>query len=212
LSSARIQSSGAAHLTARGQAARQRIVAAAAEILAHTGELEVAQVAARAGVSTGLPYRYFGDRSGLISAVIEDFHARLSAAVAYARFAGATWQEREQRRVAAWVQFLYRDPLSPVLLGGLGGDAAVAASWQRALSRAIELGARNIAAAQRAGDLPSSKDARLLAAAVLGGVQSAVAAALAASPRPSERRVADALWTFVRGAAEAVPSRHTRGV
>ncbi len=197
-------------MTVRGQAARERIVRAASELLAESGELEVARVATRAGVSEGLPYRYFRDRSGLISAVLEDFHVRLAEAVSYAPFDGATWQERERRRVAAWVRFLYRDPLSPVILGGLGGDASVAANWQRALARAIEVGARNIAVGQRAGELPRGNDARLLAAAVLGGVQSAVGAALAAKPRPSERSVADALWTFVRGAAEAVPEK--RGV
>ena len=194
-------------LTARGHATRERILVAAAEVLAEHGELEVALVAERAGVSDGLPYRYFGNRSGLVSAVVEDFHLRLAVAAVYADFEGATWQEREQQRVAAWVHFLFRDPLSPVMLAGLGGDAVVASSWQHRLSLAIEVGARNIAAGQRAGDLPDDNDPRLLAAVVLGGVQSAVAVALATRPRPSERSVRDALWTFVRSAAEAVPDR-----
>lgn len=189
--------------TVRGQASRDRILAAAATDLAEHGEIEVARVATRAGVSVGLPYRYFGDRAGLVTAVVEDFHLRLGEAVVYADFAGDTWQERERRRVAAWVRFLYEDPLSPTMLNGAGGDPAVAASWQRRLTLAVEIGARNIAAAQRAGDLPRGRNPTLLAAAVLGGVQTAVAVALASNPRPGQRSVASSLWTFVRGAAEA---------
>jgi AcrR family transcriptional regulator len=190
-------------LTRRGHDTRGRILSAAAQVLAEDGELEVARVASLAGVSAGLPYRYFGNRSGLVSAVVEDFHLRLSEAVVYADFAGATWQERERARVESWVGFLYRDPLSPVILAGLGGDAVVAASWRRRLALAIEVGARNIAAGQRAGDLPPGNDPLLLAATVLGGVQSAVATALALPERPAERHVAAALWRFVRAAAEA---------
>jgi AcrR family transcriptional regulator len=194
-------------LTARGQATRERILAAASQVLAEDGEVDVSLVAARAGVSEGLPYRYFGNRSGLVSAIVEDFHLRLSVAVVYADFAGATWQEREQQRVAAWVGFLFHDPLSPVMLTGLGGDAIVASSWQHRLAVAIEVGAGNIAAGQRAGDLPDGNDPTLLAAVVLGGVQSGVAAALADRPRRAEAAVAEALWSFVRSAAEATPHR-----
>jgi mannose-6-phosphate isomerase-like protein (cupin superfamily) len=43
--------------SARSSAARQRILAAAAEELVATGDVEVAAVARRAGVSVGLPYR-----------------------------------------------------------------------------------------------------------------------------------------------------------
>lgn len=190
-------------LTARARSARANILAAAAALLAADGEIDVSRVAARAGVSEGLPYRYFGSRSGLIAAVIEDFHQRLAEAVVYADFPGETWQRREKARVFAWVRFLYRDPLSPIVLGGLGGDPIVAASWQRALSRAVDAGSRNFTHAQQAGDLPRGNDPVLLAAAVLGGVHAAVATALQHDPRPPEDLVQHALWTFVRGASEA---------
>ncbi|MDQ8705416.1 TetR family transcriptional regulator [Streptomyces sp. LHD-70] len=55
---------------------------AAAEELAATEQLEVAAVVRRAGVSVGLPYRYFGTRSGLLIALAEDFHERLGQASA----------------------------------------------------------------------------------------------------------------------------------
>jgi AcrR family transcriptional regulator len=192
-------------LSARGRQAHDRILAAAAEDLAQHGEVEVARVASAAGVSTGLPFRYFGSRSGLVAAVVDDFHRRLSEAVVYRDLPGRTWQEREEARVRAWVDFLFADPLAPVVIAGMGGDATVAASWTRRLAVAVEVGARNIAAGQRAGDLPRGNDPTLLAATVLGGVQAAVATALAADPRPTAGVVADNLWRFVLGAAEAPP-------
>jgi AcrR family transcriptional regulator len=198
-------------LSSKGLLARSRILAAAADDLAESGGIEVARVAARAGVSDGLPYRYFGNRSGLVAAVVEDFHLRLSEAVVYHDFAGTTWQEREQQRVAAWVRFLYWEPLAPVMLSGLGGDPTVAVSWQRRLHLAVEVGARNIERGQRDGDLPGGNDPMILAAAVLGGVQSAVAVALAADPRPPEKRVASELWRFVLGAATAPVPQARRG-
>ncbi|MCW2649733.1 MAG: hypothetical protein QOE41_3335 [Mycobacterium sp.] len=42
-----------------------------------TAEVEVAAVARRAGVSSGLPYRHFGTRAGLPVALVEDFYCRL---------------------------------------------------------------------------------------------------------------------------------------
>jgi AcrR family transcriptional regulator len=187
--------------SARGAAARQRILAAAAEELAATGDVEVAAVARRAGVSVGLPYRYFGTRSGLLSAVVSAFHDRLDEAVTDREFDGATWHERERARVTAWVSHLYDDPLAPVVLGRPGGDADSAGTERQRLHQAIEQGARNIARGQRDGDLPAGRDPELLVAAVLGGVHTAVAVALTRTPRPDRARVAAELWAFVAGAA-----------
>jgi AcrR family transcriptional regulator len=190
--------------SARGAAARQRILAAAAEEVVATGDVEVAAVARRAGVSVGLPYRYFGTRSGLLSAVISAFYDRLDEAVTNREFDGDTWQDRERARITAWVDHLYGDPLAPVVLGRLG-DAEAASIEVRRLHRAIDLGARNIARAQRDGDLPADRDAELLVAAVLGGVHTAVAIALTRTPRPAPAHVAAELWAFVAGAAGAAP-------
>ena len=197
-------------LSARGEQSRQRILRAATEVLAETGELEVASVALRAKVSDGLPYRYFGTKSGLLSAVVDDFQQRLAKAVVYRDFVGATWQQREQQRVSAWVRFLFSEPVAPVMLAGLGGDATVAASWQQRLSLAVEMGARNITRGRRDGDLPAGADPTILATAVLGGVQAGVAAALASKPRPDQAKVARSLWHFVRGAVEYKVAKHSK--
>jgi AcrR family transcriptional regulator len=67
------------------------LLRAAAEELVEVGELEVAAVARRAGVSVGLPYRYFGTRSGLLIAVVDDFYDRLGKACALRAYHAPTW-------------------------------------------------------------------------------------------------------------------------
>ncbi|MCD7437029.1 TetR/AcrR family transcriptional regulator [Streptomyces lincolnensis] len=186
--------------TPRSAGSREKLLRAAAEELAATGELEVAAVTRRAGVSTGLPYRYFGTRSGLLIAVLDDFYERLGEAAALREYAAATWAEREQRRIDDWVAFLYAEPLAPVVLGGLVGDAEVAAANARRLHALIELGARNMARGQHAGELPADRDPELLAAATLGGTHALISTALTRTPRPPAEELVGHLWTFVSGA------------
>jgi AcrR family transcriptional regulator len=184
----------------RSTAAREKLLAAAAEELADTGELAVAAVSRRAGVSTGLPYRYFGTRSGLLIAVLDAFYQRLGDAAALREYDAPTWAERERQRVHDWVTAVYADPLSPLVLGGLVGDAEVAAANNRHLHLLIELGARNIAHAQRAGELPAGRDPEFLAAATLGGTNAILSVALTRTRRPPAEDVIAEVWGVVRGA------------
>ena len=192
-----------APLAARGVAARAALLKAAAEELAETGEVEVAAVARRAGVSAGLPYRYFGTRDGLLVAVVDDFHERLADAVVFAPIEADTWAEREHERLRRWVAFLYADPLSSVVLGGVG-DGEVAAAGARRLRDAVAVGGRNMAAAQATGEIDADRDPELLAAAVLGGVHTTVTLALGRRRRPRAERVVDELWRFIAGAVGLV--------
>jgi TetR/AcrR family transcriptional repressor of nem operon len=59
--------------TARGRATRERIVAAASELVGERGvaETSIDDVIARAGVSKSQLYHYFEDRSALLRAVVE---------------------------------------------------------------------------------------------------------------------------------------------
>lgn len=195
---------------ARGAAARQKLLRAAAEELGESGELEVAAVARRAGVSTGLPYRYFGTRSGLLIAVLDAFYERLGEAAALRRYDAPTWAEREQQRVRDWVTAVYADPLAPVVLGGLVGDAEVAAANTRHLHELVELGARNIAHAQRAGDLPAGRDPEFLAAATLGGTNAVLSVALTRTPHPPAEGVIGEVWQIVCGAV-GLTAAHSGG-
>ena len=184
----------------RGHAARQRLLTAAIDELVENGDLEVAAVARRAGSSVGLPYRYFGSRSGLLGAVLTDFYDRLDDAVMERKFPGDHWMDREYARLVAWVNFLYDDPLTPLALGRGTGDGEVAGIAQEHLRRAISLGTRNMAHGQRNGDVPADRDPALLAAAVLGGVHITVVSALTAERRPDRQAVIAELWRFISGA------------
>lgn len=186
--------------TARGSAARQNLLQAATDELRETGELEVAAVARRAGVSTGLPYRYFGTRTGLLIAVLEAFYDRLCDTAALREYDEYSWAAREQHRIRDWVTFLYGEPLATIVLGGLIGDGEVAAAHTARLSTLIELGSRNMARAQHQGEIPADRDPDYLAAATLGGTNALVSVALTRTPRPTPESVIDQLWAFVSGA------------
>ena len=53
-----------------------------------------------------------------------------------------TWLQRERRRIADWVSFLYGEPLAPLLLGRPVGEGQVAAEHSRWLARLTETAAR----------------------------------------------------------------------
>lgn len=187
-------------LSRRGAAARERLLAAARAELAETGDLEVAAVARRAGVSAGLPYRYFGTRGGMLVAVVEDFWGRLADACLMRKYSALTWSEREHQRVTDWVQCLYADPLSVVVLTGLTGDSDVSAAEARLIASVVDAAGDNIAHGQRTGEIPANRDPEMLAAATLGGIHAMVLVALTRTPRPAPTQVRDEVWTFVVGA------------
>jgi AcrR family transcriptional regulator len=187
-------------VTPRAEATRRALVDAAVAEWSETGEVEVAAIARRAGVSAGLPYRYFGTRSGLLIALVEDFYARLAEAAAMRHYDAPSWAQRERRRIEDWVAFLYAEPLAPLVLSGPVGDGAVIAANARLGARLADVGARNIAHAQRAAELPADRDPQMLAAAILSGVHAMAAVALNRSPRSSATTVIEQVWAFVSGA------------
>src|SRR5690606_34537405 len=71
---------GRSQQPSKAEAPPHRLVTAAAAALVETGgRLEMASVAARAGVSVGLSYHYFGSKAGPIAVVFDDFHIRCDA-------------------------------------------------------------------------------------------------------------------------------------
>ncbi|RVX39092.1 TetR family transcriptional regulator [Nonomuraea polychroma] len=180
----------------RADASRRRLLQAAADELIATGDVEVAAVARRAGMSAGLPYRYFGTRSGLMSALLEDFYERLIADTVLGHYEGATWLERWRAQVATWVEHMYADPLAPVVLGRMVGDARVAALEAQCFKRVIDLGAKHFAAGQAEGHVAGDRDPELLAAAVVGGMRAILAIVLDQDPRPDQQAVMREVWLF----------------
>lgn len=184
-----------------GDTARRILDAAAAELVAGNGSLEMLAVARRADVSVGLAYHHFGSKGGLLAAVAEDFYARLDEAAGNAVIGDvADWAAREHERVRLAVSFHYREPLAPLMLGRLSAEPEVAAIEKAHFERQVRRGARNIAQGQERGAIPTRHDPSLLVAMVLGGVRAGVMTALARKPRPDAAVLTREIWSFVESA------------
>jgi AcrR family transcriptional regulator len=194
---------GSEAIRARGNAetgARERIVAAAMkELIDGEGDFEIADVARRAGVSVGLAYHYFGSKAGLIAVLITDFHDRHQAVVNHSVEKSLAWPVREKARLKASVDFLYADPATHLIMGKLRGSAEVIAIDTGRRAQMIELAARNIANGQKQGYISRQIDPVFAAAAIVGGINQAVAHALSSRKRPNAGELTEKLWTFITG-------------
>lgn len=175
--------------------------AARAELLERGGGLEVGRVAERAGVSVGLIYRYFNSRAGLLAAVAEDYYDRYQAAVIAADpLPGSDdWLRREELRAHLVVEFVYAEPLAPLLLVSLAREPEVAALEAQRIAENVRQGADNIRRGQALGQLNAGLDPELVSAMTLGGMHQALLEALARTPRPPADWLARQLWQYVRG-------------
>lgn len=178
--------------------ARERIVAAALkELIDGEGDFEIADVARRAGVSVGLAYHYFGSKAGLIAVLITDFHDRHRAVVDHAVDKSLPWPVRERARLEASVDFLYADPATHLIMGKLNSSAEVIAIDTGRRAETIAMAARNIANGQKHGHISRQIDPVFAGAAIVGGINQAVAHALSSRKRPSAGELTEKLWTFI---------------
>jgi AcrR family transcriptional regulator len=192
-----------ADLSAKARNTRANLLdAARSELLEQGGALEVSRVAERAGVSVGLIYRYFSSRAGLLAAVAEDYYDRYQSQVMAADPLpeSSNWHQREAMRVQRAVQFVYAEPLAPLILVSLAREPEVAALEARRIAENVRQGADNIRRGQLAGQLNTSLDAQLVSAMILGGLHQALLEALGRNPRPSAELLARQLWHFICGA------------
>jgi len=182
------------------EAARQRILAAASELLVKgDGHFEMSWVAKAAGVSQGLAYHHFGSKEGLLEAVVNDFYDRIESAVLMARLDDIDdWETREKERVARYIDFLINDPLGVVMITRLASTPAVAAVEAKRWDALVTVGARNMAEGQRAGAVTAGENSELLAAMVLGAVRAAVTRAIAQGKTKQSSRLAGDIWAFAR--------------
>ena len=186
--------------TARGEATRQRLLRAAQEqILSGQGEMELAAVAARAGVSPGLPYRYFPSKSALLVAVVESFFDDLDDAVYRPVFDEVSddWWERERARIQKMVDFFYDEPLGPYVVSQLAADSASVAARQSRLTRQARGASRNVRTGQKLGRVPAEVDAEMVGPLLMGGVYQAIQSALTGQRRISKRRLVSTLQQFM---------------
>lgn len=179
---------------------RQAIVRAARDLfIAGAGELEMGDVARRAGVSVGLAYHHFGSKAGLITALITDFYDRYDAVVNQ-RIEAATWADQARERLARAVRFLFEEPLAPIVLGRLGGSAAVIALETTRREAIIARGALNIRAGQEAGEVVPGVDPMMASQVINGGLRQAISAALTAPQRPDADVFIAHAWALIAGA------------
>lgn len=193
--------------TAKGQATRQRLLAAARDLaVAGSGRVELAAVAAAAGVVPSLVHRYFGSKSGLVAALVDDFFDRFDAGVFEpGAVAEGGWAERERRRLALGVRFHYEDAFAPVVLGPLARDPEVAARESHRIAAVVARAARSIRRGQQSGELPGDVDPGLAGAAMFGAMRLVMAEALGRSPRPDAERVIRVLWRQVAASVHLDP-------
>lgn len=156
----------------RRQAKRHAAIVAGARSLAAEGGMaavQIAPVAARAGIAAGTVYRYFQSKTELVAAVVAAVSARELAAVRVAAdkapgplsalaAAITTLAARalRQRRLA-WA--VMAEPVDPEI-------DTVRLTFRKALAAELE---GRLAAAMRAGHLPE-QDVRVLASALVGAL------------------------------------------
>jgi AcrR family transcriptional regulator len=195
---------------ARRAAAREAILAAAHAQVAEGGfaSAPVTAVAARAGVATGSIYRHFPSKSDLFAEVFHGAARREQAVVgAIARDASRPHAERLAASVEAFarralaaptlVRALMVEPVDPVV------EAARLQSkrdWRALFAALLEDGAR-------AGAWPAL-DAPVAAAAIVGAMQEALAAAAEQETAGPDALVAS-LVTFVLHAVHANAEEET---
>lgn len=181
----------------RGRKSREKLLdAARGALIEGQGQAEISEIAARAGLSTGLAYHHFGSKDGLVAAVVEEFYARYGQ-IANTRFRGETWPDREIQRVSAITRFLLEEPFTATLYGPLGRSSAVVNAEAACMADLIERGALNIAQGQADGDLPRQTDPRLAAGFVLGGMRQSVSTAFLSGAAIDPDALATAIWTLI---------------
>ncbi len=184
-------------LTAKGRRTRERLIEAAEGELLEHGRIEVTRVAERAGASLGLLYRYFADKDALVAAVVDRFYDRYEEAVfSTPAPPGAGWLDNEIARIEAEVAFLFDAPLSRRIVGGTPAEPAAAHADARRLGHHIEMAARNIEHGHGRGEITVSVEPRLAAAAIIGGLRSCLAVALADGSSMHPTQVVDTVTSI----------------
>jgi len=179
-------------------------ILAAAEMILRDGDgtLEMGQVAGQAGVSVGLAYHYFGSKSGMLGAIIHAFYDRYNQVANQYIDPDITWGVREKNRLMAVVEFLYNDPMAPVILGKMARTSQVAAVESARHEEMIEMAIRNINSGIKREDIGSHIDPAIAGAAITGAIRGGIMHAMAMHPRPDPAKLAHQIWGMIAGALD----------
>jgi AcrR family transcriptional regulator len=193
--------------TPKGQTTRRRLLDAARDrAIASGGYFEIADVARDAGVVPSLVHRYFGSKSGLVAALVDDYFDRFHAEVLDLDLdQRGDWAHHERLRLEAGVRFHYREPFSVVVYGALARDPEVARREAERIAAVVDRAARSIRKGQKAGELPADVDPGLAGAAMFGAMRLVLVEALTRTKRPPPERVIDVLWRQVAASVHLDP-------
>lgn len=190
---------------ARGKVTRQKLLEAARfELAEHSGAMELAAVAKRAGVSAGLPYRYFDSKSALVVAVVESFFDAADEAAYRPTFEEFSddWWARERHRIDRMVSFFYEEPLGAFVVSQLAGDADVVSAQHRRVMRQIRGATTNVRTGQSLGRVPAHIDPAIAGPLLMGGVYQTINYALTKKPRAPKAKIIAELQAFMRKVLE----------
>ena len=193
--------------TPKGQTTRRRLLDAARDrAIASGGYFEIADVARDAGVVPSLVHRYFGSKSGLVAALVDDYFDRFHAEVLDLDLDHrGDWAHHERLRLEAGVRFHYREPFAVVVYGALARDPEVARREAERIAAVVDRAARSIRKGQKAGELPGDVDPGLAGAAMFGAMRLVLVEALTRAKRPPPERVIDVLWRQVAASVHLDP-------
>jgi AcrR family transcriptional regulator len=136
---------------------RARILAAVRDCIAELGfrRTTASEITRRAGVTWGAVQHHFGDKDGILAAVLEDSFERFEARLAGVPVEGAPLGRRAALFVErAWEHFgsaHYRSTFEILLQDAPRAGAAGAGSWQRRMARAWDRVWRRLFADARIG-------------------------------------------------------------
>ena len=180
------------------EATRSLIIGAARrELVASGSEIEVNQIARRAGLSEGVVYYHFGNKKGLLDAMVRDHYQQIDEQVALIRFDGDTWVERERARVSAMIDLYHDDPSAALIARVVRSDPQLVAYETERRRQLFELGAKNIAEAQRSGEIAVDSDPRLLAAMLLTASEAAIIDSIERVPQINKAQLRQEIVSFI---------------
>ena len=190
--------------------AEKLLEAAEAELIASDGQMEMAAVARRAGVSVGLAYHHFGSKAGLVAAVVDAFYGPLrEISLGTAIPAQLDWPARERARTEAMVDYFYSHRLAPLIAGRLAREPEVLDIERAHRQALLASGAKNIRQGQKQGVVDATLDPAVTVSLLMGGLRLALDEAVLADKRPPRARLKNQIWQFARHALRLPPAEQT---
>jgi AcrR family transcriptional regulator len=188
-------------MAAKRHARRQVLVQVATDAIRRLGpDVSMDAMAAEAGITKPILYRYFGDREGLVTAVADCFADELVARLEKV-IAGAPARDQTRRAIDCYVGFIEEDP---ALYGFFAHHAAVGGpAVQSVVDRVAATLARNLGEALR-GAGADSAPAETWAYGIVGMVHLA-GARWAAHPTIPRHRLIEYLTDLTRFGLDGVP-------